>query len=658
MKNFILKKEKFKNFLVFPLLPLAFVFILILFFSISLFANQYRRIVSVDPTTTQILFALGVGDKIVGVTYHDTYPFEATQKTILGGFFAPDIKRIEKLHPDLIFCLKFHKNLINHFKNRVKIITMEAHSINDIYKNIKFLGNLFNRQKNAEELIRKMKSQIALIQGKLRFIPQNKRRRVIRVMGRGFVPGRDSFQLDVIKKSGGIPFIPKTNSEIYKISLKEWKEFNPDFIYVCGNDKNYLKGFFSQPKWRDVNAIKNHKIYTFPCILTCRPSELTGYFIQWLSASIYGDYFFKKENIITKHKIIKRKHLENYFDFVKNTELIYGIINDFPHKTLLIEFKKPQKILSTLEGFRTVKYIGNHYLVPPRWNEAHKNFKEFKKEVAEALGITLKNSSLLYTGANMDNIAINFAKFKDIKIATYITAGVNSNAMRISKDRGMYINHGTINIIVLTNLNLTERAMARSIITITEAKTEALQDLDIRSSYQRAKYQATGTGTDNIIIVSGNGRKKNVAGGHTKFAEILSKLVYKGVKEAILKQNRIVSNRNILQRLKERNIRLFDLAKIIKKYRKNISLKEAMLELDNVLLNPEYSDFLKQCFAVSDDYEANLTGKNFINNEVKFVAEKISKKKFKNVKNFKETDFPFIIDRCIDGILYGIINHD
>ncbi len=618
---------------------------------------EYKRVISLSPTVTQIIFALGAGDKIVGVTYHDTYPFEATQKAIIGGFFAPDISRIEKLHPDLIFCARFHRDVINHFKNKVKIVVLEAHSVNDIYKNIKYLGKLFNKPQKAQELIAKMKNGITLIQKKLKFIPKNKRRKVIRIMGRGFVPGKDSFQIDVIKKAGGIPFIPKSNGEIYKISLNEWKKFNPDFIYVCGNDKNYLKDFFNQPGWKDVNAVKNHKIFTFPCILTCRPSEMTGYFIQWLSASIYGDYFFQDGNIIVKHKITKRKTLKNYFNYVKRVQLVSGVINDFPHKTLLIEFKNSQTILSTLDGYRKVKYVGNHYLVPPRWYEGHKNFEKFKKEVAEALGMTLKNSSLLYTGADMNNLAINYKKYKDIEIATFITAGVNSNAMRSSKDKGIYLLHGTINIIVLTNLKLTERAMARSIITVTEAKTAALQDLDIRSSYRRLKYQATGTGTDNIIIVSGDGKTKDIAGGHSKFAEILSNLVYKGVKEAILKQNKIVSNRNIFQRLKERNIRLFELAKIIKKHNKKYTLKKALLTLDNILLIPEYSDFLKQCFSISDDYEVGLIKNNFINEETKYVAEKISGKKFNKLNNLKETNYPFVIDRCIDAILNGIINN-
>jgi ABC-type Fe3+-hydroxamate transport system substrate-binding protein len=116
---------------------------------------------------------------------------------------------------------------------------------------------MFGQEKRAAEIINKIKSQVGLISKKLEFIPENKRKKVVRIMGPGFVPGRDSFQIDVIKKAGGIPFVPEKSGEIYKISLKEWQNFNPDFIYVCGNDKNYLKGFFKKPGWNEVNAVKN-----------------------------------------------------------------------------------------------------------------------------------------------------------------------------------------------------------------------------------------------------------------------------------------------------------------------------------------------------------------------------------------------------------------
>ena len=96
---------------------------------------------------------------------------------------------------------------------------------------------------------------------------------------------------------------------------------------------------------------------------------------------------------------------------------------------------------------------------------------------------------------------------------------------------------GTINIILLTNATLSDGAMARAIITATEAKTAALQDLDVRSTFTN-QNQATGTGTDNIIVVSGKGLGKPLGstGGHTKMGELIAVSTKIAVTEAIRKQ--------------------------------------------------------------------------------------------------------------------------
>ena len=97
---------------------------------------------------------------------------------------------------------------------------------------------------------------------------------------------------------------------------------------------------------------------------------------------------------------------------------------------------------------------------------------------------------------------------------------------------------GTINVILLTNAILSDGAMARAIITVTEAKTAALQDLNVRSTYT-PQNQATGTGTDNVIIVSGKGLGKalRLTSGHTKIGELIGFSTKTAVAEALKKHD-------------------------------------------------------------------------------------------------------------------------
>jgi len=107
---------------------------------------------------------------------------------------------------------------------------------------------------------------------------------------------------------------------------------------------------------------------------------------------------------------------------------------------------------------------------------------------------------------------------------------VKGNALRTGVDVASYVEQagnfvstrGTINVIFLTNATLSVGAMACAIVTATEAKTAALQDLNVRST-SPPRNQATGIGTDNIIVVSGKepGKPLRLASGHTKIGELI-----------------------------------------------------------------------------------------------------------------------------------------
>jgi adenosylcobinamide amidohydrolase len=111
--------------------------------------------------------------------------------------------------------------------------------------------------------------------------------------------------------------------------------------------------------------------------------------------------------------------------------------------------------------------------------------------------------------------------------------------MRVGKDRagsierhGLFERIGTINTILLTSASLDLAALATSFITITEAKNIALQELDIRSSYN-PDWQATGTGTDQIIVVWGDGSRCTYVGGHSKIGELMAQAVTSATISAI-----------------------------------------------------------------------------------------------------------------------------
>jgi len=619
-----------------------------------------EKVVSLAPSITEILFKVGAGDTVKAVTYHDNYPGKPDSKQIIGGFFSPSLNGIEALQPDIIFLSRLHKKVMKKFGHgKCKLINLETDSIADSYKNIRLIGSIFNKEKQAAELIDEIKTQLRIISEKVGKIPDSKRKRVLRLMGRDpiMTPGDDSFQNEMIRAAGGIPPVLNKNGSIVVITKEEWIKFNPQIIYSCGSDRETANKFFNRPGWKDVDAVKNSKIYYFPCDLTCRAATHTGYFVSWLASRIYTDEFSKKGNQVLEEKIFKSRSLDLDLDYIKHAGIFYSHIHDFLNKSLIIDFKKPMSLVSTLEGERNgIKSVGNHYSPPPCWGIEHKlGLKKVRKRIYQVIGKSEKNASFLFTGANMDNLAIKKQRFRKMEVWALVTAGVKSNAVRMSKDVGNYYKPGTINIIILPNMELTSRAMTRAIISATEAKTAALMDLDIRSNYSSLLHQATGTGTDNIIVVRGTGIEIDNSGGHSKLGELIATVVYQGVREAIYKQNKITASRNIFQRLLERKISIYRLVSGMKC--ECIPKKSALLgAVEEILLDPRYSGFIESALVLSDNHEKGLV-KDLSTYELwcHLIAENIAGKKFAQMKELVSMDdMPVVLKLALNAVLNGV----
>ncbi len=622
-------------------------------------AEPPRKVVSLVPAITEIIFRLGAGDSVAGVTYHDTHPPEAARKTIVGGFFAPLPEMIESLEPDAIFLSPLHRDIRQRFSAKTcRLIEIESRSVNDLYDNIRILGTIFHKSQAAEELVREIQDDLTLISQKTAKIPKDKRKRVIRLMGRDKImtPGDDSFQNDFIRAAGGIAPRFGRNGNVIEVSLEEWRQFNPQVIYGCGGDRETAAKFFSQPGWKDVEAVQNGRILWFPCELTCRASVNSGYFVSWLAANIYEEEFASEQNRISKDRRIRTKTLDLPLDYVSSARIDNMLVSDFVNKSLVIEFNKPLQVVSTLEGQRHgIRTVGNHYFPPQTWGIAHKiGFEKWKKHIYQALGKSEKNSSFLFTGADMDNLSVQKAQFRDMTVYALVTAGVEGNALRMSVDEGKFYEPGTINIILMSNMKLTPRAMTRAIISATEGKTAAMQDMDIRSSVSPGKYQATGTGTDEIIVVEGSGRRLDVSGGHSKLGELIAKAVYDGVKEAVYRQNGLVTKRSIFKKLQERQINPHSLLSECGCFADNE--KAHIARFEEILLDPRYAAFLESAFAISDAYEqGRIRDLEFFKTSCDRISREIAGENIVNPKKFNSLDtLPVVMSMAFHAILNGL----
>jgi len=622
-------------------------------------ARKPVRAVSLVPGITEIIFSLGAADSVQAVTFHDACLPGADSKDVVGGFFNPNVERVKAAKPDIVFCSTLQSRVVEAFQqDKFPLVCLDAGSISGSFDTIRLLGNIFEESAEAEAIVTHIQKDMSLIRQKVDHIPPEKRKRVIRLMGRDRVmtPGDDSFQNDMIRAAGGIaPKLNKTGN-VVTVSLEEWQAFNPEVIYGCGGDRDVAAAFFSKPGWRDVDAVKNGMVFYFPCDLTCRPGVHSGYFVAWLSSVIYADEFMDPSTQVISDGIYQSRPLNLDPDYIESARIAYSHMHDFVHKTLIIDFNRPLTVVSTLEGEkRRVKTVGNHYSPPPSWAMGHKQgIDTIRNHFYNVIGKDPDTSSFLFTGADMDHVSIQQETFRDMKITALVTAGVCSNAVCMSKDTGNYYEPGTINIVLLPNMKLTPRAMTRAIISATEGKTAALEDMDIRSSYHPLHYPATGTGTDNILVAQGTGVRLDNAGGHCKLGELIARAVYKGVQEAVCRQNGLTPDRHVFQRLKERRLSPYGLVygevcDCIRDKSRVVSI------LEELLLIPRYAEFIEAAFAVSDDYENGLIKDlGAFESWCHAMAEDMAGRPLDSLKSieFKE-DMPDVLEMAFNALISG-----
>lgn len=227
-------------------------------------------------------------------------------------------------------------------------------------------------------------------------------------------------------------------------------------------------------------------------------------------------------------------------------------------RTLVIRFPSPVRLLSTRLGFAEKTAVMNHGAPLAVWNRVCRGDGRTYEgmavsEAARRVGIAPDEAAYLSTAADIRNVAAAVESFDGVTVAVLATAGARTNAQRAGVDRGDFVEWktapgeapsppsrrsgvGTVNIILLTNARLKDEAMARVLITATEAKVAAFEDLNVPSS-DTPGAQATGTGTDEIIVVSGTGPVVSCAGGHCRFGEMAARAVKRAVEEGLEKQN-------------------------------------------------------------------------------------------------------------------------
>jgi iron complex transport system substrate-binding protein len=234
-----------------------------------------KRIVSLAPSITEILFALKLNKEIVGVTNFCNYPKHAKNKEKVGGFTNPSLEKIVSLKPDLVIATYGNPlNLINKL-NKLKINTfvINPKNINDVIKNIEVIGKLTGKEKCAKNLTKKLKDKMNKI---IKLAKKLKKKKVFLLLWDKPLTtvGSKTYINDLVDLVG-CENIAKNSKLSYPIySLEKLIIENPDIIILIGMGENWkhkIKKIKNNHIWEKISAVKNNKIYLIDPDLVNRP---------------------------------------------------------------------------------------------------------------------------------------------------------------------------------------------------------------------------------------------------------------------------------------------------------------------------------------------------------------------------------------------------
>lgn len=245
-----------------PKLVLSILFVFLFFNPLE----AAQRYISLAPSTTEILFALGLEDEIVGVSSQCNYPEQAKNKPRIGDFSSPNIESIVSLRPDYIFCTGLEQDPVITQIRGLKLNIYVADPVNtrELFQTVRDIGRITHKEQAAEQLIQDMQDRIDRITAKARSIPANERQKVFLEIWHEplMSAAKGSFVDELISLSGGINIAHDLIRPYCNFSSEKVISLNPQCIILAYMDKEPpLKLVKQRFGWGKIDAVKSGRVF-------------------------------------------------------------------------------------------------------------------------------------------------------------------------------------------------------------------------------------------------------------------------------------------------------------------------------------------------------------------------------------------------------------
>ncbi len=261
-----------------------------------------QRIVSTAPSITETLFALGIGDRVVGVSQFCNYPPEVQKLPKVGSYIRPDAEAIARLAPDLVVLQRSSSELTGRLNAlHIAFIEVPHSTLEDIFTEIQLIGKAAGVPDRSASLVAQIKGSLDAIQSKAKAMPSP---RVLVIVDRQqgtlnnlIAVGPDNYVNQILEIAGGTNVLAKPGLPQYpRISLETVLRENPDVIIdLSGTQETEAARRASRAatlalwsQYRDMAAVRNGHVYAGTTDSLVVPGPRTPIATQRLFDFVHG----------------------------------------------------------------------------------------------------------------------------------------------------------------------------------------------------------------------------------------------------------------------------------------------------------------------------------------------------------------------------------
>jgi len=249
-----------------------------------------QRAISLTPAVTEILFELGLGEKVVGVTEFCNYPEAAQGKPAMGDFANPNIELIVAAEPHIVFVAAgVQVEIIERLEQLgITVFCLDAESVHQVIANIRITGEIMGVSEAAQILANEMQDRVDIVVSKV----QGQERPVVffEIWDEPLMTaGPDSFIHNLIELAGGQNLAADTGSRFPQLSMEILFERDPD-VYIA-TDFHVQSDIMARPRYENLTAVRTERVHTIDDDLVTLPGPRIVLGLEEMARIIHPELF-------------------------------------------------------------------------------------------------------------------------------------------------------------------------------------------------------------------------------------------------------------------------------------------------------------------------------------------------------------------------------